>query len=126
MALTVIIGGENTGDMEDFIREQLVEALDTASSLAQDVRDELAHIDVVHRENLGPRQPENIEIANELRIRGETCQACAYYHTLYNLVVRIGDMETYYALVRLFDLHNLDECWSTTFPDEGSIITMSL
>ena len=109
-ALANFVGAELKGALENTnLSPYLVEALSGAA--------------VLNRRTMSPTQTENIELLRRVETRGRSCDACAYYHTLLLMVTCLGTRDEYYGLRRLMELHDLGECWSTTFLHGDSSLT---
>ena len=128
MGITIIVGHDSrvtveeldahVARLEEFVADK-AEATFRDAGLDSYLVDILSRASIIHRERMFPKEPDNIEIMEEVRERSETCLACEYHHTLLNFATCLGTWDEYYALRRLMDLHYIDECRSTTYVGDG-------
>lgn len=113
-AMTVIVWGDRSDEAAETVKLRLqVDAADKSA-----VFPDMYRVDVLDHADMDPRDPENIEIAENLATRARTCEACREFHTLFTFIARGGSTRAYYSLRFLMQIHE-SECWSGQIWDDS-------
>ena len=106
-AMTVIVWRDRSDETAETVKLRLQVDGDDKSAIFPD----MYKVDVLDHADMDPRDPENMEIAEDLANRAETCEACREFHTLFTFIARGGSSRSYYSLRLLMQIHE-SECWS--------------
>lgn len=106
-AMTVIVWGDHSDETAEAVKLRLQVDAEDKSDLFPD----MYKVDVLDHADMDPRDPDNVEIAEDLADRARTCEACREFHTLFTFIARGGSSRAYYSLRFLMQIHE-SECWS--------------
>lgn len=113
---------QHTETLTEFVNDRLGTVLES-TDLHPYLIEALAGAMVIQANRARPEQLDNIELLEEVEVRGQSCDACACYQELLRFLTCAGTSASYYSLRRLMDLHDVDECWATTFLGSDDTLT---
>ena len=125
MAITILVGDDrdltesevdqHTETLAEFVNDRLGEILES-TDLDPYLIEVMSSARVIQPDRARPQQPDNIELLEEVEVRGQSCDICARHPELLRFLTCIGTYHSYYAFRELMEMHDMSNCWATTFP----------